>query len=124
MEPAFFRGDILFLYMGKDKFRVGEIIVFTVNNRPIPIVHRVLEVHDRPNGDQDILTKGDNNEVDDRGLYDQKSKQLWLKKSDVMGRAKAFLPQVGMVTIWLTEYPMLKYLVIGLMGLAVLTTKE
>lgn len=47
MEPAFFRGDILFLYLGSDSFRVGEIVVFKVKGRDIPIVHRVIEVHDR-----------------------------------------------------------------------------
>ena len=33
-----------------------------------------------------FLTKGDNNQVDDRGLY--APGQLWLEKKDVVGRAK------------------------------------
>ena len=48
---------------------MGEIVVFKIDGRDIPIVHRVLKVHERPNGDADMLTKGDNNSVDDRGLY-------------------------------------------------------
>merc|ERR1712028_288886 len=55
MEPAFQRGDILFLYMGTAPVRVGEILVFKVD--------------DDGKGDYDLLTKGDNNRVDDRGLY-------------------------------------------------------
>lgn len=35
-----------------------------------------------------------------------------------------FLPYVGMVTIQLTDYPMLKYVLVGLMGLFVITAKE
>ncbi len=37
-------------------------------------------------GEVKLLTKGDNNSVDDRGLYAQG--QLWVKKSEVVGRAK------------------------------------
>ena len=34
--------------------------------------------------------------------------QLWLTPKDVVGRAKGFLPYVGMVTIMMNEYPKLK----------------
>ena len=34
-------------WMGSEPFRVGEIVVFKVKGRDIPIVHRVLEVHDK-----------------------------------------------------------------------------
>ena len=30
MEPAFYRGDILFLYLAKRPTRLGEIVVFNV----------------------------------------------------------------------------------------------
>lgn len=78
------QGDILFLYMGRARIAVGEIVVFNivgrrggrapraarpahVRRREIPIVHRVLSVHDRADGpQQDVLTKGDNNFGDDK----------------------------------------------------------
>ena len=44
MEPAFHRGDILFLHMGFTPFRSGDIVVFKVQDREIPIVHRVIKV--------------------------------------------------------------------------------
>jgi signal peptidase len=47
MEPAFHRGDLLFLYMSESPIRVGEIVVFKLDGRDIPIVHRVLKVHER-----------------------------------------------------------------------------
>ncbi len=71
MEPAFHRGDLLFLtnYDSED-IRVGEIVVFKVEGRDIPIVHRVLKLHEKEDGGSvKFLTKGDNNSVDDRGLY-------------------------------------------------------
>jgi len=65
----------------------------------------------RGNGTTKFLTKGDNNRVDDRGLY--APGQLWLTPRDVVGRAKGFLPYVGMVTIMMNEYPKLKVQVTG-----------
>ena len=48
MEPAFHRGDLLFLTNPVDEpIRVGEIVVFKVEGRDIPIVHRVLKVHEK-----------------------------------------------------------------------------
>ena len=47
MEPSFKRGDILFLNMGDSPFRVGEIVVFKIEGREIPIVHRVIRVHEK-----------------------------------------------------------------------------
>lgn len=43
MRPAFDRGDILFLNLGNEPFKAGEIVVYKVRGRNIPIVHRVLE---------------------------------------------------------------------------------
>ena len=50
MEPAFQRGDILFLHNLDDPIRVGEIVVFKIKDRDIPIVHRVLKVHEKEDG--------------------------------------------------------------------------
>lgn len=48
MEPAFHRGDLLFLTNYPDEpVRVGEIVVFKVEGRDIPIVHRVLKLHEK-----------------------------------------------------------------------------
>ncbi|KAH9368069.1 hypothetical protein HPB48_001031 [Haemaphysalis longicornis] len=87
MEPAFHRGDLLFLTNYKeDPIRVGDIVVFKVEGRDIPIVHRVLKLHEKEDGSVKILTKGDNNSVDDRGLY--APGQMWLDKKDIVGRAR------------------------------------
>lgn len=48
MEPAFHRGDLLFLTNNKEEpIRAGEIVVFKVEGRDIPIVHRVLKLHEK-----------------------------------------------------------------------------
>ncbi|KAF7806376.1 signal peptidase complex catalytic subunit SEC11A-like [Senna tora] len=123
MEPGFKRGDILFLHMSKDPIRTGEIVVFNIDGRDIPIVHRVIKVHERQDtGEAYILTKGDNNDMDDRVLYNHG--QNWLQNHHIMGRAVGFLPYVGWVTIMMTEKPVLKYILIGALGLLVITSKD
>ena len=60
MEPAFYRGDLLFLTNDNEKsIRAGEIIVFKIEGRDIPIVHRVIKVHEKEDGYVKFLTKGD-----------------------------------------------------------------
>lgn len=123
MEPAFHRGDLLFLTNRvEDPIRVGEIVVFRIEGREIPIVHRVLKIHEKQNGHIKFLTKGDNNAVDDRGLY--KQGQHWLEKKDVVGRARGFVPYIGIVTILMNDYPKFKYAVLFLLGLFVLVHRE
>lgn len=50
MEPAFQRGDILFLTNHDNPIRAGEIVVFKIRDRDIPIVHRVMKVHEKEDG--------------------------------------------------------------------------
>lgn len=142
MEPAFYRGDILWLdnSMATD-ISVGEIIVFKVKDKEIPIVHRVMEMHQFnvttaetvgegsrwEQGDDEgkkilYLTKGDNNRVNDRGLY--MPGQMWLEREDILGRVRGIVRYMGMVTIILNDFPPVKYGLIGLMGYFVLTNKE
>ena len=44
--------------------------------------------------------------MDDRGLYAHG--QVWLQRKDVVGRARGFVPYIGIVTIIMNEYPELK----------------
>ncbi|KJE92409.1 signal peptidase 21kDa subunit [Capsaspora owczarzaki ATCC 30864] len=123
MLPGLQRGDLLFLTNdATDPIRVGEIVVFKISGRDIPIVHRVLKVHESLDGTVKFLTKGDNNTIDDRGLYAQG--QLWLKQEDVVGRARGFIPYVGMLTIIMNAYPQLKFVLLGVLGLVVIFHKD
>ncbi|XP_072173442.1 signal peptidase complex catalytic subunit SEC11A isoform X2 [Diadema setosum] len=123
MEPAFHRGDLLFLTnYQEDPIRVGEIVVFKIEGRDIPIVHRVLRLHEKEDGTVKFLTKGDNNMVDDRGLYAKG--QLWLERKDVVGRARGFVPYIGNVTIMMNDYPKLKYIILAGLGVFVLIHRE
>ncbi|KAJ3152184.1 Signal peptidase complex catalytic subunit S11C [Geranomyces variabilis] len=106
MEPAFARGDLLFLTLPSTPVTIGDICVFKLQDKPIPIVHRVLEIHAAQNGSQYMLTKGDNNPTDDRALYNRG--QMWIRQEDVVGKVQGILPHVGLGTILLNEHPQVK----------------
>lgn len=127
MTPAFVRGDLLFLAMTPAPLKVGDIAVYKIKGQAIPIVHRVLEVHETllqliRNGKIKLLTKGDHNPVDDRGLYNRG--QLWIEPEDVMGRVYGHIPYLGMITIILNDYPWTQKLFIGVLLLGALLNRE
>jgi signal peptidase len=124
MSPAFERGDVL--YVARDTAKpisAGDIVVFNIKGRGIPIVHRVVKIHEHgKTGKQYILTKGDNNDVHDRGLYNRGQK--WLHYEDLVGRVKVYVPFVGMPTIFCSDYPQIKYLILSLVVFFGLITRE
>lgn len=122
MEPAFQRGDILFLE-NNTNVGIGDIVVFQVKDRDIPIVHRVLKVHERAGGRVDLLTKGDANRYDDRNIV-YANGQDWVSRDDIQGKVVGVLRYLGFITILLNDYPKLKYVFLGIMGLFTLTSKE
>ncbi|KAF8062310.1 hypothetical protein FPV67DRAFT_1696342 [Lyophyllum atratum] len=134
MEPAFYRGDLLFLTNPvSERYHTGDITVYKIPGADIPIVHRVLETHDvlpkRKNAsantgaapDQLLLTKGDNNYVDDIELYQGLD---WLERKHIVGKVRGFLPYVGYVTIAMNDFPQLKYALLGGLGLLALVQRE
>lgn len=108
MKPGFDRGDLLLLSNPPyEQYKPGDIIVYRVHDSETPIVHRILETHDAATSssdstedghsigwmlgygqsaaDQLMLTKGDNNRVDDIELY----KGLeWLQRKHVIGKVR------------------------------------
>ncbi|KAI9858345.1 MAG: Signal peptidase complex catalytic subunit [Vezdaea acicularis] len=128
MEPAFQRGDLLFLWNRNwaGDTSVGEVVVYNVKDKEIPIVHRVVR---RFGGGGDgktplrLLTKGDNNLADDHELYAPGQDYLD-RESDIIGSVVGYVPLVGYVTILLSEYPWLKTVMLGIMGLAVMLQRE
>ena len=56
----------------------------------------------RDGNDQFIRTKGDNNPVDDVGLY---RGPKYLKREDMIGKVQGYVPYVGYVTIMMVSLP-------------------
>ena len=70
-----------------------------------------------------LLTKGDNNVADDTELY-ARGQSFLNRERDVIGSVFGYIPFVGYVTILLSEYPWLKTVMLGLMGLTVVLQRE
>jgi signal peptidase I len=141
MEPAFQRGDLLFLWNRDQTAEVGEIVVYNVRGKDIPIVHRVvrslhsssptsLRQADGEGGSRQeaapkkqLLTKGDNNVADDTELYADGQSYLD-RNEDLIGSVRGYVPAVGYVTIMLSEHPWLKTVMLGIMGVMVVLQRE
>jgi signal peptidase len=123
MEPAFQRGDLLLLWNRNvlAETQVGEVVVYNVRDKDIPIVHRVVrKFGSGPNAK--LLTKGDNNAGDDTELYARG--QDYLVRKDIVGSVVGYIPWIGYVTIALSEHPWLKMVLLGLMGLFAILQRE
>ncbi|PHH78419.1 hypothetical protein CDD80_6924 [Ophiocordyceps camponoti-rufipedis] len=123
MEPAFQRGDLLLLWNRNllSETQVGEVVVYNVKDKDIPIVHRVVRKFGT--GDKaKLLTKGDNNVADDTDLYARG--QDYLERKDIIGSVVGYVPFVGYVTIMLSEHPWMKTAMLGLMGVLVVLQRE
>lgn len=112
MEPALQRGDLIGVWNTSAPLEVGEIVVFKVKERDTPIVHRII--HLSTDG-QKVLTKGDANPVDDRGLYSPG--QQWLTRSDIVGRTQRIAPYIGHVSLLSKDYPLAAAIVLALVCL-------
>ncbi|KAL4765404.1 signal peptidase complex catalytic subunit SEC11 [Aspergillus foveolatus] len=139
MEPAFQRGDLLFLWNRSPRAEVGEIVVYNVKGKDIPIVHRVVRTFPEVEGKKEktvkevtvssptppnmLLTKGDNNLADDTELY-ARGQEFLHRKEDIVGSVRGYMPMVGYVTIMLSEHPWLKSVLLGIMGLMVILQRE
>ena len=68
------------------------------------------------------MTKGDNNGIDDRGLYNPG--QFWISKEDIMGRVIGHMPYLGMITIIMNDYPQAKVALLISLALMTLLNRE
>jgi signal peptidase len=87
MEPIFHRGDLLVLSNRKKAVDVGDVVVYNVKGRDIPIVHRVIKQHwtdFKGTEKQFLLTKGDNNPADDIELY-ARGQTFLDRKEEIIG---------------------------------------
>ncbi|KAL4870944.1 hypothetical protein BDV12DRAFT_207135 [Aspergillus spectabilis] len=120
MEPAFQRGDLLFLWNRTPRAEIGEIVVYNVKGKDIPIVHRVVRTFPEVEGKREktikevteslpippnmLLTKGDNNIADDTELY-ARGQDFLHRQEDIVGSVRGYMPMVGYELAELTDSP-------------------
>lgn len=147
MEPAFYRGDLLLVTHLPEDLRAGDIIVFKVPNQQIPIVHRALVMQTKLTEEKTeyvpvrlidkaagyltkeplkdefwLLSKGDANPVDDRGLYPRGV--MYLNRKHIVGKIRAYCPYVGYLTIKIKETAVAKYAFLTLIVLSIVLSKD
>mmetsp|Transcript_21270 Transcript_21270/g.38815 ORF Transcript_21270/g.38815 Transcript_21270/m.38815 type:complete len:189 (-) Transcript_21270:293-859(-) len=113
-------GDVL-LVMHGDASRVhaGDLLLYRVAGRGSPIAHRAMTVHEKANGSYSVLTKGDDNSVNDRGLY--AAGQLFLEDHMIEGRVFGVVPRIGIFTIWLTQHQWLTTCIVAYLWYTVMS---
>lgn len=124
MEPGYKRGDILFVHHNSHyPVQVGDIIIFSVDATRVPIVHRVHRIYKRDvDSRQLILTKGDNNEQNDVGLYRQG--RDWIEESEIIGKTFFYIPKLGYLSLFLGEFVYAKFISIGVILILMLASND
>jgi signal peptidase len=99
MVPTFHKGDILIIQGVRDPedyidlLEIGDVIVFSVEGRDVPIVHRINGI----NPDGSFQTKGDANK-------EQHSFEKHIDPGQIHGKVISIIPYLGWVKIGVTEY--------------------
>ena len=106
-EPR--RGDLLF-FTNVTATNLGDLVAVRTQDRDIAYVHRVVEHHSTIDSTGQeaafMLTKGDNNMANDRGLYPPG--QGWIKQCDVVGKVVGKVRHIGWVLLLSDDYPIIK----------------
>ena len=94
MVPVFYKGDILILKgVPEGDLKVGDIVVYSVEGRSVPIVHRIVKM----NPDGSYQTKGDANDG-------QLQFEYHVAEEEIHGRVVMIIPYLGWVKLSVTEY--------------------
>ncbi|KAF2648895.1 putative signal peptidase I [Lophiostoma macrostomum CBS 122681] len=104
MEPALYRGDLIFLWNREEQVHAGDIPVVWFDGRELPMVHRAIEVHHEidTNCTHAILTKGDNNLFDDVVLYPVGRNHVY--REEVKGSVRGYVPFIGHLILFVKSW--------------------
>jgi signal peptidase len=106
MVPVFNKGDILILHGSPaSELGIGDIIVYSVPGRSVPIVHRIVKL----NPDGSFQTKGDANS----GQLDF---EYYVDPESIHGRVAVIVPYLGWIKIGVMELliPNLLYVLLAI----------
>lgn len=94
MVPVFYKGDILILRgVEPTNLNIGDIIVYSVEGRGTPIVHRIVKM----NPDGSYQTKGDANNG-------QLNFEFHVPYGSIHGKVVMIIPYLGWVKLGVTQY--------------------
>jgi len=82
-KNGFNKGDMP-IVKGSDEYKIGDVVVYSVPNQPVPIIHRIIAI----NADGTYQTKGDNN-------LGQNSYEFSVQKAQIHGKVIFIIPKLG-----------------------------
>jgi len=91
ISGGFVRGDMP-IVQKLDKYSVGDVIVYSLPNQNVPIIHRIIKV----NEDGSYMTKGDNNPA----LLPFETSVKW---QQIHGRVIFIIPKLGYFKVILSD---------------------
>ena len=122
MMPSYYRGDIVLMQQCNGTYEVGDVIVFNTATLKIPFIHRVVEVRQAASLETLYLTKGDNNDDNDREHY--LGNKTRLEAKDIHGKVMARIPYLGQFSILMSEVPLLRVGFLALVALLYLVSAK
>lgn len=98
MVPAFYKGDLAVIRgVQPQDINIGDVIVFSVQNRPVPIIHRVVGKRLTESG-YVFTTKGDNRCTNPVSLPEETE----ITPQQIRGKMLFTMPYLGWVKIALS----------------------
>jgi len=108
IKNGFRPGDVLIIKgVPQNELKIGDVIVFTYESQPVPIIHRVIYIDDKDYP----YTKGDHNPVldPDCNLFKEPQEGCW-KRTEIKGKAIAWIPFLGIPKL------LLQYIIVAIRG--------
>ncbi|MFT4297770.1 MAG: signal peptidase I [Candidatus Woesearchaeota archaeon] len=91
---GFNKGDIIVIYGENPKnLKIGDVIVFYSDQRPEPIIHRIVEIN-KDNSNYIFNTKGDHNKIADPRI------DINIHQDKIIGKGVFRIPLLGWIKIW------------------------
>lgn len=109
IKNGFRPGDVLLIKgVLQNELKVGDVIVYTYEGQPVPIIHRIVYIDDKGYH----YTKGDHNQVmdPDCNLFNNTPEWCW-KRTSIKGRAILWIPFLGIPKL------ILQNIIFGIKGL-------
>jgi hypothetical protein len=92
IKDGFFVGDLPIVQNRQKDYKVGDVIVYSVPNQNVPIIHRIIKI----NPDGSYMTKGDHNPQLLPFEYSVKPQQIH-------GRVIFIIPKLGYFKVIVTK---------------------
>ena len=88
-------GDIAFL-QGQKEYKVGDVIVYSAKNYPLPIIHRIIKI----NEDGTYQTKGDNNPIQ---IVSPQINEKYITSDQIIGKAIGRIRFAGYLKVFVFD---------------------